>query len=252
MELIEFNFNSSGIRILEKDGEPWFVAKEICEVLNLSDTYMATKSIDDDDKLIQTLFVSGQNRQVTLINESGLYSLVLRSNKPEAKAFKKWVTSEVLPSIRKRGAYLTPDKTDELLKDPDLLIRLATEIKHERNENNRLRAFMTEKNELIKSLSPKAQYYREVLSSPDGIPTTVIAKEHGMSATELHKILNKKGIIYKIGETWVLYQKYQNSGYASTRTHVYYDGEGQAHSKIQLVWTEYGREFIYRLMKGAI
>jgi prophage antirepressor-like protein len=102
----EFEFNGSVLTtIIQENGELLFVAKEVCEHLGISDTSMATRNLDEDEKLIQTLLVSGQNRRLTLITESGLYSLVIRSNKPEAKVFKKWITSEVLPSIRTTGGY---------------------------------------------------------------------------------------------------------------------------------------------------
>ena len=102
-----FNFSGNKVRVAidERNGEPFWVAKDICDALGYSDVSMTLKKLDDDEKLIQSFFVSGQNRDMLCVNESGLYTLILRSNKPEAKRFKKWVTSEVLPSIRKTGAY---------------------------------------------------------------------------------------------------------------------------------------------------
>lgn len=100
-----FNATSQEVRSLLIGNEPYFVAKDVCEILSLSDTNMALSKLDDDEKLTQKIFGSGQNRKMWLVNESGLYALILRSNKPEAKVFRKWVTSEVLPAIRKRGYY---------------------------------------------------------------------------------------------------------------------------------------------------
>ncbi|NET40566.1 BRO family protein [Okeania sp. SIO2B3] len=102
-----FDFKGHDVRVVLIEGEPWFVAKDLCDVLELSDVSMSLKRLDDDEKLIQTLFVSGQNRDVSIVSESGMYSLVLKSRKPQAKVFRKWVTSEVLPSIRKTGGYQT-------------------------------------------------------------------------------------------------------------------------------------------------
>lgn len=131
-----FNFNSSEIRVVRgTDGEPWFVAKDVCDVLeimNVSDT--VSKVLDEDERGIDTIYTLGGEQQVSVINESGLYSLVLRSRKPEAKKFKKWVTSEVLPSIRKHGGYLTPEKIEEAILNPDTIIRLATTLKFERQQ----------------------------------------------------------------------------------------------------------------------
>lgn len=104
-EVFQFSATKQEVRSLLVENEPWLVAKDVCDVLGLSDTNMALKGLDDDEKLTQTLFGSGQNRKMLLINESGFFTLVLRSNKPEAKSFRKWVTSEVLPSIRKKGYY---------------------------------------------------------------------------------------------------------------------------------------------------
>lgn len=105
--LQEFTFNPANqpVRVAIRDNEPWFVAKDVCEALSLSDVSMTVNRLDDDEKLIQTLLVSGQGRQMWLVNESGLYNLIFQSRKPEAKAFRKWVTSEVLPAVRKTGRY---------------------------------------------------------------------------------------------------------------------------------------------------
>lgn len=111
-----FKYRGSPVRIYDIDGEPWFLAKDVCDILNHSDVSVAVSRLDDDEKLIQTIFVSGQRRQVLLINEPGLYSMVLTSRKPEARSFKRWVTHEVLPQIRRTGAYLMqPQTTTEAL-----------------------------------------------------------------------------------------------------------------------------------------
>ncbi|WP_040931822.1 phage antirepressor KilAC domain-containing protein, partial [Paenibacillus larvae] len=127
-QLQVFNFTGKDVRVIMKDGQPWWLAKDICSVLDHSDVSMAVKRLDEDEKLTQTLFVSGQNRNVWFVNEPGLYSLILTSRKPEAKQFKRWVTHEVLPAIRKTGMYAT----DELLDNPDFLIQAATKLKEER------------------------------------------------------------------------------------------------------------------------
>lgn len=107
-EISVFAFDSAAVRVIMRDGEPWFVAADVCDALGLGDTSKTCERLDDDEKLTRTIFVSGQNREILIINESGLYSLILTSRKPEAKKFKKWVTSEVLPTIRKTGSYQDP------------------------------------------------------------------------------------------------------------------------------------------------
>ncbi len=131
-------FNSpefGAIRTIEKDGEPWFVGKDVAVVLGYGDTDQALrKHIDDEDKLTRRFDGSGQNRQMTIINESGLYSLVLSSKLPTAKKFKRWVTNEVIPSIRKHGAYMTPETLEKVLLSPDTLMQLAQNLKDEQEK----------------------------------------------------------------------------------------------------------------------
>ena len=116
-EIVPFGYDDQLVRTVMVDNVPWFVAKDVCAVLELSDVSMSVSKLDDDEKLIQKIFVSGQNRDVVVVNESGLYTLILRSNKPEAKRFRKWVTSEVLPNIRKNGIYDITGELAELKRD---------------------------------------------------------------------------------------------------------------------------------------
>ncbi len=109
-------------RYLTIKGEPWFAAKDVCDILQLTDVSMTMGRLDDDEKLTQILFVSGQNREMWFVNESGLYNLIFRSNKPEAKAFRKWVTGEVLPSIRRYGYYIDPNSVLSR-KDRNVMMR---------------------------------------------------------------------------------------------------------------------------------
>lgn len=129
------------VRTLELEGEPWFVGKDVAEALGYSNTADAIqKHVDEEDKLTSQIAIAGQGRNVVIINESGLYSLVLSSKLPTAKAFKRWITSEVIPSIRKHGAYITPDTLEQMIADPDTTIRLLTTLKEERQERVRLEA----------------------------------------------------------------------------------------------------------------
>ncbi len=212
----------------------------------------------DDQKKTSVVPTSGQNRRMNLVNESGLYQLIFQSRKPEAKQFKRWVTHEVLPAIRKHGGYLTAQKTEELIANPDLIIELATNLKNERKRVASLMLEIDERNEIIdfqdqelKMQAPAVQYYRKVLNATDTVTTNVIAKELGMSAISLNKILHEEyRMIYKSGDTWVLYAKYQNMGLTRTKTHTYTDNSGNIRTSIQLVWTQKGRNFIHELLKN--
>ena len=129
----EFLFNDQQVRTVVRDGEPWFVGKDVADILGYSDTAQAVrKRIDDEDKGVVAMTTPGGKQNMVVINESGLYSLILSSKLPTAKAFKRWVTSEVLPTIRKHGAYMDTDIIEKSLADPDFLIQLATTLKEEK------------------------------------------------------------------------------------------------------------------------
>lgn len=133
-EVRVFRFQNNNVRVIDINGEPWFVGKDVAGVLGYSDTQAMTRRLDADEVSTCTDDSSGQVRHITTINESGLYNAVLGSSKPEAKAFKKWVTSEVLPSIRKHGAYVTNEKLSEWLADPTHMIEALTALKEEREK----------------------------------------------------------------------------------------------------------------------
>ncbi len=140
-EILKFTYDDSQeIRTIDIDGEPWFVGKDVAKLLGYSNTRKAlTDHVDDEDKNTVTIRdgIPGNPNQV-VINESGLYSLILSSKMPNAKKLKNWVTSEVLPAIRKHGAYLTPEKMEEVIMNPDTIIKIATALKEERQKNTEL------------------------------------------------------------------------------------------------------------------
>ena len=125
------------VRVVMRDGEPWFVAKDVCECLDLANSRDAVSRLDDDEKGVGKADTLGGSQDMVLISESGLYTLVMRSNKPDAKVFRKWVTSEVLPSIRKTGGYGIRT-VDDMINDPDTAIRLLTQLKILRLQNDQL------------------------------------------------------------------------------------------------------------------
>ena len=136
-------YTDKQIRTLLKDGEPWFVAKDICEILEISNANMAAARLDDDEVSQAEVTDSlGRLQKTNIINEMGLYNLILRSDKPEAKQFKRWITHEVIPSIRKYGAYVTPDTLEKMITSPEFGIRLLTEIKEERNKRQKAEAII--------------------------------------------------------------------------------------------------------------
>lgn len=242
-----WNFEDNVVRTLEVDGKPFFVARDVAEVLGYAKPRNAVMvHVDDDDKKdapIQGTLGGTQN--MTIINESGLYSLILSSKLPNAKKFKKWVTSEVLPSIRKHGLYAT----EELINNPDIMIAAFTALKEEREKTKILNDTVAVQNQQIAELQPKASYYDVVLNCKDLVSTSIIAKDYGWSAKRMNKYLHERGVQYKQGKIWLLYQDYAECGYTSTKTYAYPGSNGEIHSKVQTYWTQQGRLFIYHLLK---
>lgn len=158
------------IRTIQQNKEPWFVGKDVAEILGYSNTKDAiAKHVDDEDKLGAQIATSGQNRNMTIINESGLYSLILSSKMPKAKAFKHWVTSEVIPAIRKHGAYMTDDVLKQAIQSPDFLIKLATELKEEKEARQQAEAS-------LKAAQPKMLFADAVSASDSTILIGDLAK----------------------------------------------------------------------------
>lgn len=207
-----FNYNDNQVRVMEVDGKLWFVAKDVCEVLGLTDVSMSVKPLDDDEKLIQKLFVAGQNRDVMTISESGLYALVLRSNKPEAKNFARWVRKDVLTSISKHGVYMTPAKAEEFIANPDLIIRLAEEVKAERARTAELTAKNTALEAKIEEDRSKVIFAEAVDASKDCILIRELAKliaQNGIKIGEkrLYQWFRDHDFLCKYGESWNLPQQ---------------------------------------------
>ena len=233
------------VRTVTIDNEPYFVGKDVAEILGYSRPDHAINShVDDEDKLMYQIDTLGQKRQMFIINESGLYSLILSSKLPNARKFKHWVTSEVLPAVRKHGMYAI----DDLIANPDLGIAVLNALKEEREKNKKLEEKTMVQTQQISEMLPKASYYDVVLNCKDLVSIGSIAKDYGWSAKKMNKYLHEKGIEFKQGDIWLLYQKYAEKGYTSTKTHTYLDSDGQ-HTKVHTYWTQKGRLFIYDLLK---
>lgn len=242
-ELELFNFEGSEVRTLTVDGNPYFVGKDVAEILGYKNTKDALlKHVDDDDKLGSQIATSGQRRLMTVINESGLYSLILSSKLPDAKKFKRWVTSEVLPAIRKHGGYLTDAKMKEALLNPDTIITLATQLKREKEAR-----LMAEQR--ANELSTKADYCDVILANKSLVTITQIAKDYGMSGKAMNQLLHEKGVIYKQGSIWVLYAKYQKTGWTQSETKMITTRDGMEKAVLNTKWTQKGRLGLYELLK---
>lgn len=234
------------VRTTTIGGQPYFVGKDVAGILGYSNSRKALiDHVDEEDKGVTKCDTLGGKQDLIIINESGLYSLILSSKMPNAKKFKRWVTSEVLPAIRKHGLYAT----DDLIANPDLAIAAFTALKEEREKNKELMAAVAIGQQQIAEMKPKATYYDVVLKCRDAVNISVIAKDYGWSAMRMNEYLHEKGIQFKQGDIWLLYQKYAPNGYTKTNTHIYEDSKGIQHTKVHTKWTQKGRLFIYEQLK---
>ena len=243
------NAEFGSVRTADINGVPYFVGKDVAEILGYSNTRKALLDhVDEEDKTdgVTIRDSIGREQAPVLINESGLYSLILSSKMPNARRFKRWVTSEILPTIRKHGVYAT----DELIANPDLAIAAFTALKEEREKNRLLEQTTAVQKQQIAEMKPKASYYDVVLNCKDLISTSTVAKDYGKSAIWMNRYLHEKGVQFKQGEIWLLYQKYAEKGYTNTKTHSYSANDGTIHTKPHTYWTQKGRLFVYELLKA--
>lgn len=227
-----FNFEKNEVRTFLVNDEPYFVGKDVASVLGYSNTPKAIRDhVDEEDKTQNESFtVNGT--ALMLINESGLYSLILKSKLPNAKKFKRWVTSEVLPTIRKTGSY--------------------TNVPQSFAQALRLAADLEEKKQLLEQqiaeYEPKISYLDMILSSTDTVATSQIAADYGMSAIGLNKLLNELGVQHKVSGQWILYRKHMNQGYTKSHTSEIPKADGGVKVVMNTKWTQKGRVFIYNLL----
>ena len=229
------------VRVTVVDGEPWFVASDVCKALAIKDTWNALSRLDDDEKGTGSISTLGGSQEMSTVNEPGLYSLILGSRKPEAKAFKRWITHDVIPSIRKHGAYIEgQEQMDDLSLIAKALIA-ANSVLEERAKK------IAEQTQQIASLEPDAMYCREVLSTPGLMLVTTIAKGFDMTATALNRYLSDKGVQFKRGGVWHLSKAYQGQDFARYDT-VILERAGGNRCTEHLKWTQKGRKMIYDLL----
>lgn len=242
------NEEFGSVRTLTIEGDPWFVGKDVAVILGYSNSRDAlAKHVDDEDKGVAKCDTLGGVQDLVVINESGLYSLIFSSKLPAARRFKHWVTNEVLPSIRKHGLYAI----DDIIANPDLGIAALQALKAERDAARLLAEKVAIQNQQIAEMQPKVTYYDIVLSCPDALPISIIAKDYGWSAKRMNQFLHEKGIQYKLRKTWLLYAHHADKGYTKSETYPFTDHNGAVHNAINTKWTQKGRLFIYELMTAT-
>lgn len=249
-ELQVFNYEEKQMRTVQREDGLWWVLKDVCDVLGLGSPHKVADRLDEDEKgrnLIPTL---GGEQSVYIVNESGLYNVILRSDKPEAKKFKRWVTHDVLPTIRKHGAYMTPETLEAAILNPDTMIRLCTKLKAEQEARGRLELENAQQRQIIGELKPLADYTSVILKNPGLVTITQIAKDYGMSGRAMNRLLAEKGVQYKQSGQWLLYQKYHDKGYTHSKTIDIVRTDGTKDVRMETKWTQKGRLFLYELLKA--
>ena len=241
-----FNYNDVELPVrTNSDGSIEFDAEQTAIGLGISQIAKSGNEVVRWERVNKYLGIptSGDTiKRGDYISEPDFYTLAIKANNPAAQKFQYWVTHEVLPTIRKHGAYMTPDKIDEILLDPDTIIKLATQLKVERE--GRLVA-----EQRVNELTPKASYYDLVLQNKTLVTITQIAKDYGMSGQELNRKLHELGVIYRQGNVWLLYSKYQRTGWTQSETFMAPKPDGTQKAVMHTKWTQKGRLGLYALLK---
>ena len=223
------------IRTCTVKGETYFVGKDVADALGYGNSRDALrKHVDEEDKQASRFATGDQQYNMTVINESGLYSLILSSKLESARRFKRWVTSEVLPAIRKNGRYELESKAKEL------------------QQQNRV---LESKNILLEEITaqqkPLTDYARIILSSTQTVTITQIAQDYGMSPVGMNQLLFKLHIQHKVGGQWILYIPYLDKGYVQSFSSYFVKENGEVQVKLHTRWTQQGRLFLYQELKSA-
>jgi prophage antirepressor-like protein len=241
-QLQQFHSDEFGsLEILTINGKPYFPAVECASVLGYRNPRKAVIDHCKGDGVTNRYATDrlGRTQEKKYITEGNLYRLIIRSKLPAAVRFEAWVCDEILPSVRRHGAYATPGTLDEMYANPEFAEALLKRLAEECKKNIALE-------ELAEGLAPKARYCDLVLHSTSVIPVSLIAKDYGMSAMAFNSLLHELGIQYKIADTWLLYQDYAGRGYTQTRT--YHVGENTV--AMHTCWTQKGRLFLYAVLKS--
>lgn len=255
------NEQFGNIRIaMSKNNEPLFCLADVCKSVGLINPSTVKKRLDPQDLQLIDLHALQQtegaivgNSMANFITENGFYDVLLYSDAPQVKPFRKWVTSEVLPSIRKHGAYITNQTIEKALSSPDFLIELATKLKEQQKLNHTLntqmRTYQSEHRRLLRErdkLMPKVEYHDTIISSKGYLTINMIAASLNITDIRLNKLLCEWDIQYKQSGTYFLFAKYRDKGYTVHKPHPYTDSTGEIKTRQHMYWTEAGKKFIIK------
>ncbi|OHW62198.1 phage antirepressor protein KilAC domain protein [Andreesenia angusta] len=228
---------------------PLFLAKEVAEWIEHSNSRMMLQGVDEDEKVVRNVYTLGGNQEQWFLTEDGMYEVLMQSRKPIAKQFKKEVKN-ILRTIRKHGAYMTDATIEKTLTDPDFIIGLATELKKERQRAKELELTTKKQEQIIGELKPSADYTDRILKNRGLVTITQIAKDYGMSGTAMNKLLNELKIQYKQSDQWLLYRNHSGKGYTHSETIDITRSDGRPDISMITKWTQKGRLFLYEVLKA--
>lgn len=254
------NQEFGNLRVSEKEGQAYVCLADVCKILEIGNTSQLKTRLNQSGVITNEVGVQTgtkkdgtpaiQKINMTFINESNLYKVIFQSRKPEAEKFTEWVTSEVLPSIRKTGGYIAGE---ENMTEDELVLKamnvLQIKVENYRLQNQKLLEDNNKKDQIIGELQPKADYTDRILQCDDLTKVNVIACDYGFSAMEFNKLLNKFGIQYKQGKDWLLFSNYRGQGYTQTKTFEFTHKDGTKGSRPNMMWTQKGRLFLYNFLK---
>lgn len=241
------------IRMTGTSDEPLFCLADVCKAVELTNPSSVKARLDSDDMQLVDLHALNYpmvgNSMATFVNETGFYEVLLFSSSLKVKPFRKWITHEILPSIRKHGAYMTEDALSRAITEPDFLIQLATALKEEKKKRLSVELVCEEQKEQIENLNKKVSYLDLILASTNTVAITQIAQDYGMSGYAFNKLLRRIGVQYKVGTQWILYAKYKDKTYVSSETIHFTRSDGTQYTTLNTKWTQKGRLFLYEELK---
>ena len=244
------NSQFGNVRVARLNNEPIFCIAVLCNILDLTPSKVSQR-LSEDVLSKYPLKTNGGEQLANFVNEDGLYDVILDSRKPEAKQFRKWVTGEVLPAIRKSGGYMIEkEESPEETMSRALLIAQDTMLR-QKQRLDMLQAQNNLQSTQLQIVAPKVEYYDSVLQSSSVYVADQIAKELGMTAVSMNKKLCALGILMKRNSQWVLSAKHCNSGLTKTKTHQYTKTDGSVGTNCITVWTEKGRKFLFELKENG-
>lgn len=238
------------IRTLGTPDRPLFCLADVCKALGLRRCDV-TRRLSKGVGSTHPLSTGGGTQSLNFVNEDGLYDVILDSRKPQAKKFRKWVTSEVLPAIRKHGAYMTSEAIEKAITEPDFLIRLATNLKEERQKRMIAEQKANDLQIEVKAMKDKVSYLDIILASKSSVLVTQIAQDYGESPRKFNKRLQEMKIQYKRGQQWILYADYMACGYVTSETYSFKRKDGTEDVRMNTKWTQKGRKFLYDKLKSV-